>query len=55
MQLPITMKSTGEFINWVMNDIFTEEANLLSDMDLNKNDVKKQLSRQIVQWYKSLG
>jgi len=46
-----TVKDTGDFIRWVINDIATEEADTLVSNGLEPKDVNKKISGQCRNWF----
>lgn len=52
MNLVDTMENTGTYIKWVINDVLTEESNLLEELNLEWDQVKKTLNKKTVAWYK---
>lgn len=51
MNLPIERKSVGEFIGWMIKDITTEEAEVLSGSMLTVKDVSSSIANKSRQWF----
>ena len=45
MGLPLDRSSTATYIRWVVNDVMTEEADLISTKSINKKKLPKEISR----------
>lgn len=52
MDKPILMKSAGDFIKWVMNDVFKEEADIIAAKKLNIPNLKKEISKKAIEFFK---
>lgn len=46
------IKMTGDFLKWIVNDIIKEESDTLLNNNLEPKDVKKQISKRAVIWFK---
>jgi hypothetical protein len=44
MQIPVSPKSTGDYIRWVVLDALKEEGHMLEDLNLKEKDVKQALT-----------
>ena len=44
-------KSTGEYIKWVMGDVFKEELDTLAESGLTTKDVSGQMATKIRKFY----
>ena len=51
MNIPIERKSVGEFIGWMVRDITTEEAEVLSGSMLTGKDVSSSIANKSRQWF----
>lgn len=51
MQLPITEKSTGDFLRWVANDILKEETDTIVRNGLDVKKLNPLISKVARQWY----
>lgn len=51
MKHPLTQKSTGEFLKWIVGDIVKEESETMKASSLDIKDVSKQLSNKARLWY----
>jgi hypothetical protein len=49
--LPLTKASTGHFVNWMFNDIVTEEVGMLVASGLTAQDVKGALGERSRNWF----
>lgn len=48
---PLDAKSTGEYIKWVMGDVFKEELDTLAESGLTTKDVSGQMATKIRKFY----
>ena len=46
-----TVKQTGTFLKWIVNDIVTEEIDTLASNDLSAKDVNGVISKKAREWY----
>lgn len=51
MQLPITEKSTGDFLRWLVNDIVKEETDTIVQNGLDVKKLNPLISKAARQWY----
>jgi hypothetical protein len=55
MNIPLDIKSTGDFLRWVFNDILKEESDTMEENGLNKKDIGSPISRAAkIFWMKKL-
>ena len=48
----LSMKSTGAFLSWVVNDVFTEEAQTFIESGLNDREGRKEIGNRAREWFK---
>lgn len=46
-----TIKDTGRYLDWVMNDVLKEEMDLLTENNLDLIDVKKEVMTEARKWF----
>jgi len=51
MNLPFARSSTGEYLRWVVNDIATEEADVMEASMLTAKDIGRPISSQASKWF----
>jgi hypothetical protein len=55
MKIPLEMKSTGDFLKWIFNDILAEESDTLEENGLTRKDIGTPISRRAKEfWVKKL-
>jgi len=52
--LPITLQSTGDFIRWIIGDVFKEDADIIAASGLNEVDVRKRIGSTAAIKYKTV-
>ncbi|TAW15085.1 hypothetical protein ELI25_04085 [Rhizobium ruizarguesonis] len=51
--LPVDVKSTGDYIRWVIGDVFKEEADTISANGLNEAEVRKRIGSAAAHRFKN--
>jgi len=51
MEKPLDRSSTGAYLKWFIDDVVSEEMDLMKASDLEPNEVSKQVSTRAREWY----
>jgi CxxC motif-containing protein len=51
MKIPLEMRSTGDFLKWIFNDILAEEADTLEENGLTRRDIGTPISRRAKEFW----
>jgi hypothetical protein len=51
MDIPLSRKSTGQFLKWIGNDVLDEESDTLEESGLERKDITGKLNQAARNWY----